>query len=122
MLLAGCGGFIGAAGRYLAGRWAAAVWGSSWPVGTFLVNITGCLLFGLLTGLLLRTNSMSEQANIVLVTGFCGGFTTFSTFAGDIYTLFSTGHWLSAILYLSVSILFGILMVMAGRYLALRVI
>lgn len=121
MLLAGCGGFIGSAGRYLVGRWAAAACHSYWPLGTFLVNIAGCLLFGLLSGLLLRTHSMSEQANIILITGFCGGFTTFSTFANDVYSLSTNGHWPTAILYLSLSIILGILMVITGRYLALRV-
>ncbi len=120
MLFAGCGGFIGSCGRYLVNRLCTHLWHSGFPAGTFIVNIIGCFLFGLFTGLFQRNSMMSEQANIILVTGFCGGFTTFSTFSGDIYSLFSKGEWLTASVYLTLSIIIGITMVIAGRYIALR--
>lgn len=117
MLLAGCGGFVGTCGRYLIGRWCAAMWHGSFPAGTFIVNMAGCLIIGLLIGLLERTRMMTPGAGVLLVTGFCGGFTTFSAFADDMWRLGSKGDWGICALYLALSVIIGVALVWGGRLL-----
>lgn len=117
ILLAGCGGFIGTAGRYLIGKGCTAIWHHPFPLATFLVNILGCFLIGLLFGLAEHTKLLTPSQNLLLVTGFCGGFTTFSTFANDIWVLGSKGDWTTSLLYLLLSVILGILAVCAGRLL-----
>lgn len=115
MLIAGCGGFVGTCGRYLVGRWCASMWHGSFPMGTFLVNIVGCLVIGLLFGLLEKARVMTPGESLLLITGFCGGFTTFSTFADDLYLLGDKGQWGVAGLYLALTVVVGILLVWVGR-------
>lgn len=115
IMIAGCGGFIGTAGRYIINRLTAQFWHDSFPLATFLVNITGCFLIGLFLGMLENTKILSPSHNLLLITGFCGGFTTFSTFANELWTLGSKDDWTVGILYLTFSIAGGILCVCAGR-------
>lgn len=115
MILAGCGGFIGTCGRYLVGRLASAMFHGDFPSGTFLVNMAGCFVIGLLFGLMEKTNVMTADESVLLVTGFCGGFTTFSSFAGDILNLGNKGDWITSAVYLCASVIFGVLLVWGGR-------
>lgn len=80
IIIAGCGGFVGTAGRYLVGKWSSGMWHGAFPMGTFLVNIIGCFIIGLFFGLLEHAKVMTPNENVLLITGFCGGFTTFSSF------------------------------------------
>ena len=75
MLLAGAGGFVGTCGRFLVGKWSAGMFHGAFPMGTFLVNIIGCFIIGLLFGLLEKAHVMTPGENVMLITGFCGGFT-----------------------------------------------
>lgn len=86
MLLAGVGGFFGSCARYLVGRLTAGWAVTPFPIGTFAVNIIGCLLIGLFTGIA-ASGHLPAQWKLVLVTGYCGGFTTFSTFMNENYLL-----------------------------------
>lgn len=115
MLLAGAGGFVGTCGRFLVGRCCSALWNGAFPLGTLLVNLIGCFLIGLLYGLVEKTDLMTSTESALLITGFCGGFTTFSAFADDMWQLTSKGEWPTLLLYLSASILLGFLLVIAGR-------
>lgn len=115
MLLAGVGGFVGTCGRFLVKELCSAMFHGAFPLGTFLVNITGCFLIGVLFGLLEKTHVMGARENALLITGFCGGFTTFSTFANDIWELGNKGEWAPGILYLAGSVAAGIALVWAGR-------
>ncbi len=115
MLIAGAGGFIGTCGRYLVGKWCESVFHGSFPLGTFVVNVVGCFIIGLLFGLLERTEVLSTNACLLLVTGFCGGFTTFSTFANDMWILHSRGEWGTFVGYLVLSIVVGVALVWIGR-------
>lgn len=85
MLLAGCGGFVGTCGRYLVGKWCSGIFHGAFPMGTFMVNLIGCFLIGLFFGLLEKAHVMTPGENVLLITGFCGGFTTFSSFADDMW-------------------------------------
>ncbi len=115
MIIAGCGGFVGTCGRYLIGRWCSEMFHGQFPLGTFLVNIIGCFLIGLFFGLLEKTDVMTSNENVLLITGFCGGFTTFSSFANDMWALGSKGQWSPVIIYLILSIIIGVMLVWAGR-------
>ena len=115
MLIAGAGGFVGTCGRFLINKWCAAMFHGAFPIGTFVVNLVGCFIIGLLFGLLEKTNLLTPGHNALLITGFCGGFTTFSTFANDLWVLSSKNEWGTSALYLAMSVVFGILLVWAGR-------
>ncbi|MDE6225071.1 MAG: fluoride efflux transporter CrcB [Muribaculaceae bacterium] len=115
MLIAGVGGFVGTCCRYLIGRWMAVAFHGVFPVGTFLVNILGCFVIGLCFGLIEKANLLSSNESLLLVTGFCGGFTTFSTFANEIFTLGGRGEWLVSVLYLVASLAIGLFLVWCGR-------
>ncbi len=118
MLLAGIGGFVGTCLRYLTGKlchlWAV----GGFPLGTFVVNIIGSFLIGALLGLAERENMLSTAANVMLVTGFCGGFTTFSSFADDIFLLVQQRQWSVFAVYTTLSLCVGVLMVWGGRIVA----
>lgn len=115
MLIAGAGGFVGTCCRYLVTRWCAMMFSGSWPLGTFLVNVAGCFVFGVLLGLFEKTQTVSTTESLLLVTGFCGGFTTFSAFAGEVCLLGDKGQFVTSLVYLLASVALGVIMVIAGR-------
>jgi protein CrcB len=115
MLIAGAGGFVGTCCRYLVTRWCAMMFSGTWPLGTFLVNIVGCFVFGVLLGLFEKTQTVSTTESLLLVTGFCGGFTTFSAFAGEVCLLGDKGQFVTSLVYLLASVTLGVIMVIAGR-------
>ena len=115
MLLAGCGGFVGTALRYLVGRLVPHITHSHFPWSTLAVNLVGCFLIGLLFGAAERGNLLSANMNVVLITGFCGGFTTFSTFADDMFLMAKGNNWLPLVAYVAVSLVVGFVLVWAGR-------
>lgn len=115
MLIAGCGGFAGTCLRFLTGKLCDHIHLGAFPLGTFVVNVVGSLLIGILFGLAEQRGALSAQASALLITGFCGGFTTFSTFADDIYLLLQKGQWLPFGLYVVGSIVVGVTLVCVGR-------
>ena len=118
ILLVGLGGFIGSILRYLVAVLIAAQPSSGFPLATFAVNIIGCFLIGILFGLSDRGNIVSPEWRIFLTTGFCGGFTTFSTFSYESIKLLQDGE----ILYLSLNIVLSVLVGIAATYLGILLV
>ena len=115
MLIAGLGGFMGTCLRYLTGRLCHLWELGGFPLGTFIVNIVGSFIIGALLGLAERNNFITPTMNVLLVTGFCGGFTTFSSFADDIFLLMQQRNWTIFAIYTSLSIILGVFFVWIGR-------
>lgn len=86
----------------------------SFPISTFMVNVVGCFLVGLLVGLADKYGDISLSFRFLLITGFCGGFTTFSNFAYENVKLLQDGHAIVFILYTISSLAVGLLFVVAG--------
>ena len=87
------------------------------PFGTFAVNMLGCLLIGMILGYAQKENTLSSNQTLLLATGFCGGFTTFSAFANENLELIKNGEIFNLSLYTIGSVLIGILAVFTGYYL-----
>ena len=108
LILVGLGGGIGSMLRFATSRLAARYISSEWAlIGTFIVNVVGCFIIGLLAGWLLYKTGKSEQLPLLLVAGFCGGFTTFSAFAFENIQLLQSGHTLLSIFYIVGSVTIG---------------
>lgn len=107
------GAALGATLRHYATLWALERLGPQFPYGTLLVNLVGSFLLGLFLAVSQRV-TLPPMARPLIVTGFCGGLTTFSAFSSEIVTLLSAGRIQSAALYLLLSIGAGLLAVSAG--------
>src|ERR1044071_3603051 len=108
-ILLGIGSILGGYARYiLAGR-VYETWGTAFPYGTLIVNLSGCFLIGLLNALAEYKFLLGTEARLFLMTGFCGAFTTFSTFVLESMTLVKGGEWVRAVLNLGGSVFLGCL-------------
>ena len=115
LLLVGLGGGLGSMLRLLTSRISTRFISSQWALtGTFIANIIGCFLIGLLAGWLLTSLWKSQSLSLLLITGFCGGYTTFSAFAFENLQLWQSGNILLSILYILSSIAFALLAVWIG--------
>ena len=112
--MAGIGGCVGSICRYLAGLYFSRLMAFAFPFGTFFVNVAGCLLIGLLYGLSERYQWFNLPWRILLITGFCGGFTTFSSFAYENLRLLQSGQYMSFALYSTGSFVLGLLACFGG--------
>ncbi len=116
ILLVILGGGAGSGLRFLIGKYLNPMV-DGFFLGTFLVNIIGCLLIGLLFGLSLRSETSHPAQSALLASGFCGGFTTFSTFGLELFLQLREGSYLPFIGYTMASLLIGILAVFLGFWL-----
>jgi len=105
-LLVGLGGFIGSYLRYAISGYIEQKILSSFPFGTFAVNIAGCFLIGILYALSTRYN-LAPEYRLLLATGFCGGFTTFSSFSYEGVALMQDAQFLYTFLYAGLSLIIG---------------
>ena len=112
------GGAAGSVMRFLVASWVAGNWPRYFYLGTFAVNIIGCLLIGLLSGLFLTRTDLPLELRTGLITGVLGGFTTFSSFSLEIMKLMEGGRTPEALGYLALSIMGGLLAAWAGLSLA----
>jgi fluoride exporter len=108
------GGALGSTFRYLVGFAVQSRSGLNFPVGTLVVNLTGCLLLGFLIRYALATPAIPPEWRALLTTGLCGGYTTFSTFSYETVALIQDGDWRRGALYVGLSIVGSILGVMVG--------
>lgn len=111
-------GAAGALSRYGLASAVQRLAGASFPLGTFVVNLTGCLAFGLLTGLFEGRLHVSAETRFALLTGFLGAYTTFSTYAFESAALLRDGEWLTASLNIGGQVALGIIAVVIGLNLA----
>lgn len=90
---------------------------SQFPLGTFIANVLGCLFIGFILGLAAKNNTLTQNHTLILATGFCGGFTTFSTFAYENHLFLKSGDFSSFAVYIIVSFIVGFLAVFGGMFL-----
>ncbi len=118
IIIIGAGGFIGSIARFLTSKYVHLFVNTPFPLGTFIVNILGCFLIGLFYGLAERHQLLSVEWRIFLTVGFCGGFTTFSTFANEGLTMMRSGEFMLLLLYTGLSVFLGILFTYLGAMLS----
>lgn len=118
LFLVGMGSFVGGSLRLLISRYIQFTFITSFPIGTMIINVVGCLLIGIFSTL--SANHITPSLRLMLTTGFCGGFTTFSTFMNENVSLVKEEHsFYSAIIYTLISLGLGFTAVLAGRQLVL---
>lgn len=114
LLLVMLGGAIGAGARYEAGQWALGRFGPDFPWGTWIINLSGGLLMGLLIGFLVHMTEGREHLRLLVGVGVLGGFTTFSAFSLEAFNMVSRGDYMHALFYVLSSAIGSILMVGLG--------
>ncbi|HLS38419.1 MAG TPA: fluoride efflux transporter CrcB [Sphingobacterium bovisgrunnientis] len=114
IIMVGLGGALGSILRYLTAVLLNKHFQSAFPLATFAVNILGCLIIGVLLGLFERQYLTSPDFKLLLITGFCGGYTTFSAFSAENIQLLESGQTLTAFLYIGASIFIGLFALWLG--------
>jgi len=113
VLIIGTGSFLGGSFRYLLSQFVQGRFLSSYPYGTFTVNIIGCFIIGLVFAVSGKYN-LSPEWRLFLATGICGGFTTFSSFSFETMAMIREGQYLYSFLYIGSSIFLGLIAVYLG--------
>jgi CrcB protein len=104
ILAVAAGGALGSVARYLVGVGSGRLFGTEFPWGTLLINVTGSFLIGAFVGLFAAKWDSSQAMRIFLTVGICGGFTTFSTFSLDAYYLIERGQTFASVAYMLASV------------------
>ena len=117
-LLIAAGAALGANARYLVGLWAADRFGASFPYGTLIANVTGCLVLGFLITLGTGRIGLPPEARLLLAVGFLGSYTTFSSFAVETFTLAQNGSLGRSLVNLFANNLIGLSAAWVGVILA----
>jgi CrcB protein len=115
LLLVGAGGFFGSVSRYLLSGFVHNLWGKpGFPYGTLVVNVTGCFLIGLLSGLAESKQLFNPETRLLVFIGFLGGFTTFSTFGYEVFSFARDGQLLLSVANILLHLLLGLGAVWVG--------
>lgn len=114
ILFVGLGGAAGSVLRHLTNVVTIKYYAASFPLATFIVNVVGCFIAGLIFGAISQETTEAQNLKLLLITGFCGGFTTFSAFALENVRLMSSANATIAVLYTIASIAAGLLAVWIG--------
>jgi len=117
LIIIGTGSFLGGISRFLTSRLIQNYASSAFPYGTFVVNVLGCFLIGLFYGLSERGNISNSELRMFLTVGFCGGFTTFSTFSNENIALLRESEFFYFALYAGFSLFLGLLATYLGNLL-----
>jgi fluoride exporter len=118
VIIIGIGGAVGAVTRYGIALWVGQRWGRSFPLGTFVINVSGSFLIGLLMTLLAERFTVNPQWRLLLVVGFLGAYTTFSTFEYETGALLKDGEWAFAMLNVILSVVVGFIALKLGEMMA----
>ena len=118
LLIVGVGSFIGGAIRYLLSLFMKNLCGQGFPWGTLSVNLLGCFLFGIVFAIFSKSSSTDSTLYLLLTTGICGGFTTFSTFANESIQMLQHGNIFGFIAYVATSVMAGLALIALGYWIA----
>lgn len=118
IVLVGMGGGTGSIFRYLTSVLTAKYYANVFPMATFTANLIGCFLIGLFIGYIDRNHTLSPDYRFLLVTGFCGGYTTFSSFALENFNLFHSQNYFTLAAYILLSVVMGYIAVALGMYIS----
>lgn len=116
ILIVGIGSFMGGSLRYIISLIMRDVCKQGFPWGTLAVNLVGCFLIGVVFALFSRFSSTSHPWCLLLTTGLCGGFTTFSTFANESLQMLQNGQWVAFLTYVAISVVAGISLTALGYW------
>jgi CrcB protein len=122
LLYVALGSAIGGVSRYLLGGLVQRMLDTTFPAGTLLVNVTGSFLLGAIIRYSLETPSLTPEVRAFLTIGFCGGYTTFSTFSYETMALLEDGEWARAGVYITASVILSLIATFLGLALARQVI
>lgn len=117
LLYVAAGSAAGGVARYLLSGWAQGMARGDYPWGTLVVNVLGSFLLGALMQYSMEVASVSPELRVTLAIGFCGGFTTFSTYSYEAWTLIATGDMTRGLVYLSASVVLSLVAVATGMVL-----
>ena len=120
LILVGLGGFLGAIARFVVGNVIAGRWGTSWPFGTFVINVSGCFMIAFFVTLTSERIAINEGWRYLFPVGFVGAYTTFSTYEFETMRLIESGAWMRAASYVLSSTLVGLAAVFIAAWIARR--
>jgi len=117
-VVVGVGGFLGAIARYVVGNYIGSRFGVRFPYGTFVINITACVIIGFSLAFLGRRTGLNPVWRFLIPVGFVGAYSTFSTFEWEIFSSLQTGGLSVAGLYVVLSVVLGLVAVWCGALIA----
>lgn len=115
-LIVFAGGGLGSVLRYATGRWVSSYYTQSFPFATLLANVSACFILGLVMGLADHKQLLSSSSRLFWTVGFCGGFSTFSTFSQETLTLFQIGQQSNSVFYVVLSLVLCVTATLVGQY------